>query len=248
MRLQNKIALVTGGTRGIGRATAALFASEGARVFITGRSKEEVSSVAAELGPTVTGVAGDATNREDLNQLFKTVADAAGRLDVVFPNVGAVGQAPLGSITEDLYNEVFSTNVLGTILTVQGALPLLGNGSSIILNAGILGSKGWPGVSVMAASKAAVRSLARSWSADLKGKGIRVNAVSPGPIDTPGLRSSLGDGPQVGEVLSYFVQSIPLGRIGLPEDIAKAVLFLASDESSFLTGTELFVDGGMAQV
>ncbi|MBB3386222.1 MULTISPECIES: SDR family oxidoreductase [unclassified Rhizobium] len=248
MKLEQKVALVTGGTRGIGRATAALFAAEGARVFITGRNKDEVASVASQLGPSVTGVTGDATNHKDLDALFQTIGNEAGRLDVVFPNVGAVGQAPLGAITEDLYNQVFSTNILGTILTVQGALPLMKGGGSIILNAGILGIKGWPAVSIMAASKAAVRSFARSWSADLKGQGIRVNAVSPGPIDTPGLRDSLGSGPQVGEVLSYFVQSIPLGRIGLPEDIAKAVLFLASDDSSFITGAELFVDGGMAQV
>lgn len=248
MRLRGKVALITGGSKGIGEATAALFIKEGAFVYFTGRHPFEVEDTKRRLGDNACGLLADATEGEDVDQVYRRIKAEQGRLDVLFTNVGGVAHASLGEITSELYQSIFNTNVWATVLAVQGALPLMSTGASIVLNAGILGNKGWPAVSMMAASKAAVRSLARSWAADLRGSNIRVNAVSPGPTDTPGLRSSIGSGDQADQMLNFFTQQIPLERMGQPADVANAALFLASDESSFMTGSEICVDGGMAQV
>src|SRR5213595_2639143 len=247
-KLDGKIALVTGGNSGIGLATAKEFAGEGAYVFITGRRDPELAAAVKEIGSNVTAVRGDVSNLVDLDRLFAQIQLEKGRLDVLFANAGVARYAPLGKITEELYDSIFDINVKGLLFTVQKALPLMPDGASIILNASIVASKGLPANSVYSATKAAVRSFARTWTTDLKDRRIRVNAVSPGPIDTPGLSdlvASTGAGEQRLKTLSSVV---PLGRLGTPKEIAKAVVFLASDDSSYITGTELFVDGGMAQV
>ncbi|HMG32956.1 MAG TPA: glucose 1-dehydrogenase [Blastocatellia bacterium] len=246
--LQGKIALITGGTTGIGLATAKRFVSEGAHVFITGRREAELAAAVKEIGKDVTRVQGDVSNLADLDRLFAQIHREKDRLDIVFANAGLATSAPLGSITEEHYDSIFNINVKGMLFTIQKALPLMPDGSSIILNASIVASKGSPAISVYSATKAAVRSFARTWTTDLKDRRIRVNAVSPGPIDTPGLKdltASRGSGEQYLKMLS---NNIPLGRLGTPDDIANAVVFLASDDSTFITGTELFVDGGFAQV
>src|ERR1700736_5445477 len=247
-KLDGKIALVTGANSGIGLATAKRFVNEGAYVFITGRRDAELTAAAREIGKNVAAVQGDVSNLGDLDRLFARIKQDKGRLDVLFANAGTAKLAPLGTITEEFYESIFDVNVKGLLFTVQKALPLMPDGASIVLNASVVGSKGLPANSVYSATKAAVRSFARTWTTDLKGRRIRVNAISPGPIDTEGLNdlvASTGAGEQRLKMLS---NSVPLGRLGIPDEIAKAVVFLASDESSYVTGTELFVDGGFAQV
>jgi NAD(P)-dependent dehydrogenase (short-subunit alcohol dehydrogenase family) len=247
-KLEGKIALITGANSGIGLATAKRFVNEGAYVFITGRRDSELAAAVKEIGRNVTGVQGDVSNLGDLDRLFAQIKREKGRLDVLFANAGVAKYSSLGEITEEHYDSIFSINVKGLLFTVQKALPLMPDGASIILNASIVASKGLPSNSVYSATKAAVRSFARTWTTDLKDRHIRVNAVSPGPIETPGLYdlvSSAGAGEQRLKMLS---SAVPLGRLGAPDEIAKAVVFLASDDSSYVTGTELFVDGGFAQV
>jgi len=244
-KLEGKIALVTGGNSGIGLATAKQFVNEGAYVFITGRREPELAVAVREIGKNVTGVQGDASNLGDLDRLFTQIKREKGRLDIVFANAGVAKYAPLGSITEDTYDSIFDINVKGLLFTVQKALPLLPYGASIILNASVAGSTApSPEWSVYNATKAAVRSFARSWTTDLKDRRIRVNAVSPGYTDTPPWHSREG----AEERIKTISNSIPLGRFGTPDEVAKAVVFLASDDASYITGTELFVDGGFAQV
>ena len=242
-KLENRVAVITGATSGMALATAKLFVEEGAYVFVTGRSQERLDKAVKEIGKDVTGVQGDAGNLADLDRLFETVKNEKGHIDVLFASAG-VGELnnPLGSITEKGFDDTFNVNVRGTLFTVQKALPLMKDGGSIILNSSIAGAKGFPGTTVYSASKAAVRSFARTWTAELKGK-IRVNVISPGTIDTPLLHAAA---PQ--EMKEGFVSIIPMGRMGKPREIAAAALFLASDDSSFVTGIELFVDGGTAQV
>ena len=247
-KLEGKIALITGGNSGIGLATAKQFVNEGAHVFITGRREPELAAAVKAIGKNVTGVQGDVSNLGELDRLFAQIKREKGRLDVVFANAGVARYAPLGKISEEFYNSIFDINVKGVLFTVQKALPLVSDGASIILNASVVGSKGFASNSVYSATKAAVRSFARTWTMDLKERRIRVNAVSPGPIDTPGLNELLASS-EAGQQRSKTIAStVPLGRRGTPDEIAKAVVFLASDDSSYITGTELFVDGGFAQV
>jgi NAD(P)-dependent dehydrogenase (short-subunit alcohol dehydrogenase family) len=247
-RLHRKVAVVTGGSSGIGLATAKLFAAEGAFVFITGRRQDELDTATAEIGTSAIGIRGDIADLADLDRLFARIKSDKGRIDVLFANAGLGDLLPLGTITEASFDKTFDVNVKGTLFTVQKALPLMPKGSSIVLNASMVSIKGMPAFSVYAASKAALRSFARSWIVDLKDRQIRVNVVSPGTVPTPGY-DQLG---LTKEQMAGFIASqaavIPLGRVGVPGEIAKAVLFLASDESSFVNGIELFVDGGMAQI
>jgi NAD(P)-dependent dehydrogenase (short-subunit alcohol dehydrogenase family) len=247
-KLDGKIALVTGGNSGIGLATAKQFVREGAYVFITGRRDAELAAAVKQIGENVTGVQGDVSNVADLDRLFAQIKREKGKLDIVFANAGVARYAALGAISEEFFDSIFDTNVKGVLFTVQKALPLLPDGASIILNASIVGSKGLATNSVYSATKAAVRSFARTWTTDLKERRIRVNAVSPGSIDTPASRDLLASS-EVGEKRKKMIaESVPLGRFGTPDETAKAVMFLASDDSSYVTGTELFVDGGFAQV
>jgi len=239
---------ITGGNSGIGLATAKQFVNQGAYVFITGRRDPELAAAVNEIGKNVTGVQGDVSNLGDLDRLFTQIKREKGRLDIVFANAGVAKFAPVGKITEELYDSIFNINVKGLLFTVQKALPLLPDGASIILNASIVGSKGFSANSVYSATKAAVRSFARTWTTDLKDRRIRVNAISPGSIDTPGLSDLLASS-ETGEQRKKMISTmVPLGRFGKPDEIAKAVVFLASDDSSYVTGIELFVDGGIAQV
>jgi NAD(P)-dependent dehydrogenase (short-subunit alcohol dehydrogenase family) len=247
-KLEGKIALVTGGNGGIGLATAKQFVKEGAYVFITGRRDTELAAAVKEIQRNVSGAQGDVSNLDDLDRLFAQIKREKGELDIVFANAGVAKYAPLGEITEEFYDSIFDINVKGLLFTVQKALPLLADGASIILNASIVASRGLSANSVYSATKAAVRSFARTWTTDLKHRRIRVNAVSPGSIDTPGLSDLLASS-EAGEQRRKMITSIvPLGRFGTPDEIAKAVVFLASDDSSYIAGTELFVDGGFAQV
>jgi NAD(P)-dependent dehydrogenase (short-subunit alcohol dehydrogenase family) len=247
-KLEGKVAVITGGSTGIGFATAQAFVQEGAHVFITGRRKEELDRAKKELGSNVTIVQGDVSNLADLDRLYTAVKESGRKIDIVFANAGVGDFQPLGGITEDVYDKIFNVNVKGLVFTVQKALPLMNDGGSIILNASVAGSKGYEAFSVYSATKAAVRSFARSWTTDLKTRGIRVNAISPGPIDTPIFSTLSTNGVQLDEVKAGFASQVPLGRMGQPEEIAKAALFLGSSDSSFVAGTELFVDGGLAQV
>ena len=247
-KLEGKIALITGGSSGIGLATAKEFVNEGAHVFITGRRDAELAAAAKEIGKNVTAINGDVSNLNDLDRLFDEIKRAKGRLDIVFANAGVAKLAPLGSITEELFDSTFDINVKGVLFTVQKALSLLPDGASIILPGSIVGSKGLAVNSVYSATKAAVRSFARAWTTDLKKRGIRVNTISPGSIDTPGLSGLLGASEVGQQRLKAIKDNVPMGRLGRPEEIARAVLFLASDDSSYVTGAELFVDGGFAQV
>jgi NAD(P)-dependent dehydrogenase (short-subunit alcohol dehydrogenase family) len=247
-KLDGKIALITGGNSGIGLATAKQFVSEGAYVFITGRRDAELAGAVKEIGKNVTGIQGDVSNLNDLDRLFAQIKREKGKLDIVFANAGVAKYAPFGTITEELYDWTFDINVKGLLFTVQKALPLLPDGASIILNASIVASKGLPANSVYSATKAAIRSFARTWTTDLKARRIRVNAVSPGAIDTPGLSELLGSSEIGQQRLQMISTGVPLGRLGKPDEIAKAVVFLASDDASYVTGTEMFVDGGFAQV
>jgi NAD(P)-dependent dehydrogenase (short-subunit alcohol dehydrogenase family) len=247
-KLEGKVAVITGGNSGIGLATARRFVTEGAYVFITGRRQAELDRTVREIGANVTAVAGDVANLADLDRLYAAVRAKKGRIDVLFANAAGAEFAPLGEITEEHFDKIFDANVKGLLFTVQKALPLLPEGASIILNASIVASTGNPAFSVYSASKAAVRSFARTWILDLKDRRIRVNAISPGPIDTPGLSGLGHTAEQAEQIKTSFVASVPLGRLGTPDEIAKAAVFLASDDSSFVNGTELFVDGGAAQI
>jgi NAD(P)-dependent dehydrogenase (short-subunit alcohol dehydrogenase family) len=247
-KLEGKIALITGGNSGIGLATAKRFVNEGAYVFITGRRSVELAAAAKEIGRNVTGIQGDVSNLGDLDGLFAQIKREKGKLDIVFANAGIAEFARLGTITEEHYNSIFDINVKGLLFTVQKALPLMPDGASVILNASVAASTGLGANSVYSATKAAVRSFARVWTTDLKDRRIRVNAVSPGAINTLGLREPLASAEAAGQRKIIVSDMTPLGRFGTPDEIAKAVAFLASDDSSYITGTELFVDGGFAQV
>src|ERR1700722_18226541 len=240
-KLQGEVAVITGGTSGIGLATAKLLVKEGAHVFITGRRQKELDEAVKAIGSNVTGVQGDIANLTDLDRLYKAVA-AKGRIDVVFANAGVAEFAPLGKITEEHFDKLFDINVKGTLFTVQKALPLLNDGGSIIVNGSGASLKGTAAVGASGATEAALRSFVRTWTSDLKDRHIRSNVVSPGPTDTPVI-----DG-QPSDAIARIMSSIPMGRMGEPDEIAKAVLFLASEDSSFVTGIELFVDGGRGQV
>lgn len=250
-RLEGKVAVITGGNSGIGLATAQRFVDEGAYVFITGRRQNEVDSAVKQIGKNnnnVTGVQGDVSNLADLDRLYDTVKQQKGRIDVLFANAGIIELAPLGSITESHFDKIFNINVKGLLFTVQKALPLFQDGGSIILTASINSSKGFETSTVYSATKAAIRSFARTWTVDLKHRKIRVNAISPGPIDTPIFNSAVQTEEEIEQIKASLVAIIPMGRMGSPDEVAKAVSFLASDDSSYVTGIELFVDGGMAQI
>ncbi|MBL1176783.1 SDR family oxidoreductase [Pantanalinema sp. GBBB05] len=247
-KLEGKIALITGGNSGIGLATAKQFVAEGAYVYITGRRQVELDAAVEAIGKNVAAVQSDISKLEDLDRLFATIQQEQGYLDVIFANAGGGWIAPLGAITEEHFDKTFNTNVKGLLFTVQKALPLLPNGASIILNASITSIKGTPAFSVYSATKAAVRSFARNWILDLKERKIRVNAISPGVVPTPGYDLLGLSDEQLQEFVDSQAVTIPLGRVGAPDEIAKAVVFLASGDSSFVNGIELFVDGGMAQI
>lgn len=247
-RLEGKVALITGGNSGIGLASAKQFVKEGSYVYITGRRERELTAAVREIGGDVAGIQGDVSYPADLDRLFERIKQDKGRLDILFANAGAAKYGALGDITEDLYNEIFDINVKGVLFTVQKALPLLSDGASIILNASIVASKGFLSNSVYSASKAAVRSFARTWTTDLKSRRIRVNAISPGSTDTPGFSNLLNSSEVGAQRRQVIASTVPLGRLATPDEIAKAVVFLASDDASYITGVELFVDGGFAQV
>ncbi len=247
-KLTGKIAVITGGTSGIGLATAQRFVAEGAQVFITGRRQAELEAAVTQVGGTTVGVQGDVSNLADLDRLYDTITQQAGRLDILFANAGVGAFVPLGQITEAHFDTTFGINVKGTLFTVQKALPLMPDGASIVLNGSMTSIKGTPAFGVYAATKAALRSFARTWSVDLKDRKIRVNVVSPGTVITPGYKNALGlSNEQIAQIETQAAAATPLGRAGTPDEIAKAVVFLASDDSSYVTGIELFVDGGMAQ-
>ncbi|MDY7562580.1 SDR family oxidoreductase [Pseudomonas sp. 10B1] len=247
-RFDGKIALITGASSGIGLATAQLLVNEGAFVFITGRRQLALDEAVQLIGSNARGIQGDIGNLDDLERLFQIIGEDKGRLDMVFANAAVQASAPLGLIELAQYNHIFDTNVRGTLLTVQGALPLLSDGASIVLTASVAASKGNPARSVYGASKAAIRSFARSWANDLKPRAIRVNALSPGPTDTGAFKAPGMDLEQVAQIKSRMAAAIPLGRLARVEEIAKAAVFLLSEDSSFVTGSELFVDGGMLQI
>jgi NAD(P)-dependent dehydrogenase (short-subunit alcohol dehydrogenase family) len=242
-KLAGKIAVVTGGSAGIGRAAARRFAEEGAHVFITGRRQRELDEAAKQIGPAATAIKADAASTADIEGLIKVVKSIKGRIDVLFANAGIYEFTPLGTITEATYNKIFDVNVKGVLFTVQQALPIMSDGGSIILTGSVAGSKGFEAGTVYAASKAAIRSFARSWTMDLKSRRIRVNVLSPGPIQTPGFDVFADK-----DVKAFMRSLVPLDRLGTVEDVANAALFLASDDSSYVAGIELFVDGGSAQV
>jgi NAD(P)-dependent dehydrogenase (short-subunit alcohol dehydrogenase family) len=247
-RLANKIALITGGTSGIGLATAKRFIAEGAYVFITGRRESVLAAAEKELGVNAAGIRCDVASLPDLDRTYEVIRARKGRIDVLFANAGIGSLAPLGAITEWQFDSTFNVNVRGLLFSVQKAVPLMARGATIILNASTASIVGTPAFSVYSATKAAVRSFARNWALDLKEAGIRVNAVSPGVVPTPGY-DLLGLTPEQGQgFIESQKGSIPLGRVGTTDEIAAAVLFLASEDSSFVNGTELFVDGGMAQI
>jgi len=249
-KLDGKVAVITGGNSGIGLATAQRFVEEGTYVFITGRRQSELDAAVKHIGNNVTGVQGDVSNLADLDKLYATIQQQKGSIDILFANVGLGESAPLPAISEAHFDRTFDVNVKGLLFTVQKALPLFKDGGSIILNASTAASKAIEGFSVYCATKAAVRSFARTWTVELKHRKIRVNAISPGPIDTPGLRAAFsGLGQSEDQIKAgLLITSVPLGRMGTPDEIAKVVSFLASEESSFITGIELFVDGGVAQI
>lgn len=241
-KLAGKIAVVTGGSAGIGRGIAAHFVGEGARVFITGRNQAGLDKAVAEIGGPISAVRGDASNLADIDRIYQTVREKAGRIDVLVVNAGFYEVGTFGEITEEHFDKTFNTNVRGVLFAVQKALPLLGKGSSVILIGSVASIKGFPSFSVYDATKAAVRSFARGWILDLKGRDIRINVLSPGHIDTPGLAELMSD-----EQKTEAVSHVPLGRLGTPDDMAKVAVFLASDDSAYVNGIELFADGGVAQ-
>jgi NAD(P)-dependent dehydrogenase (short-subunit alcohol dehydrogenase family) len=248
-KLDNKIALITGATSGIGLATAQRFALEGAQVIVTGRRQAELDKAVDAIGHGAIGLNVDSSDVAALDRLYDTIGERFGRIDVLYANAGGGSMLPLGAITEEQFDDTFGRNVKGMLFTVQKALPLLSRGASVILTGSTAGSTGTPAFSVYGASKAAVRAFARNWILDLKDRAIRVNTISPGPVRTPGLVELAGDDKaQQQGLLDHLASQIPLGRVGEPDEIAKAAVFLASDDSSFVNGAELFVDGGMAQV
>jgi len=242
-KLADKVAVVIGGSSGIGLGIAKRFAQEGAHVFITGRRQAQLDEAVATIGGDAAGLQGDTTSLADLDHIFTQIQAQAGRIDVLAVNAGVYELGTLGEITEEHCDKTFNTNVRGLLFAVQKALPLLTKGSSVILTGSIASIKGFPSLSVYNASKAAVRSFARSWIVDLKGRDIRVNVLSPGHVATPGLSNLMTD-----EEKASAVALVPLGRIGVPDDLGKAAVFLASDDSAYITGIELFVDGGVAQI
>jgi len=246
-QLDGKIALVTGGTSGIGLATAQVLAAQGAQVFITGRRQAELDAAVETIGAAATGIRADASKLADLDAVYAQIAKQAGRLDILFANAGGGDMQPLGAISEEHFDRIFGTNVRGVVFTVQKALPLLVDGASVILTGSTTSVKGTASFSVYSASKAAVRNFARSWALDLKDRGIRVNVVSPGPVRTPGLGELVPDEHRQG-LFDALAAQVPLGRLGEPGEIGKVVAFLGSDAASFINGVELFVDGGMAQI
>ncbi len=241
-KLENKVAVITGGSAGIGLGAAKRFVEEGANVFITGRRQSELDKAVAEIGGDVTAIRADAASLADIDRVYEIVGQKAGRIDVLFANAGIYEFGPLGEITEEHFDKTFNTNVRGVLFAVQKALPLLSRGSSVILTGSIASIKGFPAFSVYDATKAAIRSFARGWIIDLKGRDIRINVLSPGHTETPGL-STLADQ----SVRDMMKANVPLGRMGTSDDLAKAAVFLASEDSSYITGIELFVDGGVAQ-
>src|SRR6266705_940716 len=241
-KLEGKTAVITGGTEGIGLATAKLFVDEGAYVFITGRRQKELDAAVNAIGSNVSGVQGDVAQLADLDRLYEAVSNVNGRIDILFANAGVAEFAPLGKITEEHFDKLFNINVKGTLFTVQKALPLLNDGGSIILTGSVGSVKGTPAFGVYGATNAAIRNFVRAWTVELKDRRIRSNVLSPGPTDTP----IVDQQPQ--DAIARIVSTIPMGRMGEPDEIAKAALFLASDDSSFVTGSELFVGGGRAQI
>jgi NAD(P)-dependent dehydrogenase (short-subunit alcohol dehydrogenase family) len=242
-KLAGKVAVVTGGSAGIGLGIAKRFAQEGARVFIIGRRQSQLDQAVASIGSDAAAIQGDISNLADLDRIYATVEARARHIDVLAVNAGVYEFAALGEITEELFDKTFNTDVRGVLFTVQKALPLLSKDSSVILTGSMVSIKGFAACSVYNASKAAVRSFARTWIVDLKGRGIRVNVLSPGYTDTPGLSHFVTD-----QEKAAMVASVPLGRLGTPDDLGKAAVFLASDDSAYITGIELFVDGGAAQI
>jgi NAD(P)-dependent dehydrogenase (short-subunit alcohol dehydrogenase family) len=247
-RLQDKVAVITGGNSGIGLAVARRFVAEGARVIITGRRQAELDAAVKELGPRVTGVRSDVSQLADLDRLYEQVRREHDHIDILFANAGGGEFAPLGAISEEHLEKTFDTNVKGTVFTVQKALPLLRDGGSIILTGSTAGTVGNPAFSVYSATKAALRSFARNWMLDLKDRHIRINTLSPGPIRTPGLHGLAKTEEESRAMFAQLAASVPMGRLGEPDEVAKAAVFLASDDSSFINGIELFVDGGQAQI
>jgi NAD(P)-dependent dehydrogenase (short-subunit alcohol dehydrogenase family) len=241
-RLNGRVAVITGHSEGIGLASAQLFVKEGAFVFITGRRQKELDEAVNVIGSNVHGIQGDIANLADLDRLYDTVSKVKGRIDVLFANAGVAEFSPLAKVSEAHFDKLFNINVRGTLFTVQRGLPLLNDGGSIILTGSVAGSKGTPGFGVYGATKAAIRSLVRGWTTELKDRRIRSNVLSPGPTETPAIDQ------QPPDAIARIVSTIPMGRMGKPEEIAKVALFLASDDSSFVTGIELFVDGGRAQI
>jgi NAD(P)-dependent dehydrogenase (short-subunit alcohol dehydrogenase family) len=247
-KLSGKIAVITGGNSGIGLATAKLFAAEGAQVVITGRRKDDLDAAVKDIGNKAYGVQGDVSKLADLDQLFADIKQKFGHIDILFANAGIGELSPVDAVTEDHFDRQFDINVKGLFFTVQKALPLIKNGGSILLTSSIVNTKGMGAFSVYSATKAAVRSFARSWTTDLKDRKIRVNSISPGPIDTPIFNKMGLTDQQAQEMGGHIVSQVPMGRFGTPEEIAKSALFLASDDSSYITGIDMYVDGGMAQV
>ena len=241
-KLLGKVAVITGGTDGIGLATAHLFVKEGAYVFITGRRQKELDEAVTAIGGNVTGIQGDVAKLADLDRLYETVGKVKGRIDIILANAGVADFVPFGKISEEHFDTLFNINVKGALFTVQKGLSLLNDGGSIILMGSVASVKGSPGSGVYAASKAAIRAFVRTWTTDLKDRHIRSTVISPGPIRTPLMNRQSAD------VIARFVSTVPMGRMGEPDEVAKAALYLASDDSSFVTGIELFVDGGRAQV
>jgi NAD(P)-dependent dehydrogenase (short-subunit alcohol dehydrogenase family) len=246
-KLEGKIAVITGGNSGLGLATAERFVAEGAYVFVTGRRQDELDGAVRAIGRNVEGVQGDISKLDDLDHLYAVVRERKGRIDVLFANAGCGEFAPLGQITEAHFDKTFDVNVKGTVFTVQKALPLMSAGASIVINGSMVSIKGMPAFGVYAASKAALRSFARTWSVDLKDRGIRVNVVAPGTVVTPAYKTLMTD-EQIEAFTAQAAATTPLGRVGTPDEIARAVVFLASEDSSFVDGIELFVDGGAAQI
>jgi NAD(P)-dependent dehydrogenase (short-subunit alcohol dehydrogenase family) len=241
-KLQGKVAVITGGTEGIGLAAAHLFVREGAYVFITGRRQKELDEAVKAIGSNVTGVQGDVAKLADLDRLYETVGKVKKRIDIIFANAGVGEFVPFGKVSEEHFDKLFNINVKGTLFTIQKGLPLLNDGGSIVLTGSVAGAKGTPSFGVYAASKAAIRSFVRTWTTDLKDRHIRSNVVSPGPIRTPQASR------QPADAIERIVSTVPMGRMGEPDEVAKAALYLASDDSSFVTGIELFVDGGRPQI
>ncbi|MFD6533832.1 SDR family oxidoreductase [Streptomyces sp. NPDC060184] len=247
-QLDGKTVVITGGTSGIGLATAQRFSQEGAHVYITGRRKDALDQAVARIGANVTAVQADSGDLADLDRLYATIADAGHRIDVLFANAGGGAFARLEEVTEEHFEATFGTNVKGTLFTVQKALPLLVDGASVILTGSTAATVGNEAFGVYGASKAAIRSFARTWANELRGRGIRVNTIAPGPITTPGLNGLAPDEEQAGQLREALAAGVPLGRMGQPEEVASLALFLATSESSFITGTEIYVDGGANQI